>query len=54
MTIAEEMAARDAVLRLLNLSVDRAPLPFGQKGHNLRLESSQTERLDCSQPRLSN
>ena len=40
-TIAEEMAARDALRRLFKITESRAPLPFGQVGHKLQLADSE-------------
>jgi len=36
-TIAEEMAARDALRRLYQITERRAALPLGQAGHKLQL-----------------
>jgi len=40
-TIAEEMAARDALRRLFKITESRNPLPLGQVGHKLRLADSE-------------
>ena len=40
-TIAEEMAARDALRRLFKITESRTPLPFGQVGHKLNLAESE-------------
>jgi len=40
-TIAEEMAARDALRRLFKITESRAPLPFGQVVHKLQLADSE-------------
>jgi len=42
-TIAEEMAARDALRRFFNITDRRAPLPFGQVGHKLQLADSEQQ-----------
>jgi len=43
-TIAEEMAARDALRRLFRITESRASLPFGQVGHKLQLADSEQQR----------
>ncbi len=37
-TIAEEMAARDALSRVWGTTLGAAPLPFGEKGHRLQVD----------------
>jgi len=42
-TIAEEMAARDALRRLFKITERRDPLPFGLVGHKLKLADSEQQ-----------
>ena len=42
-TIAEEMAARDALRRLFKVTERRNPLPFGLVGHKLKLADSEQQ-----------
>lgn len=42
-TIAEEMAARDALRRLFKITEHRDPLPFGLVGHKLKLAESEQQ-----------
>jgi large subunit ribosomal protein L44 len=39
-SIGEEMAARDALRRLWNITESRAPLPLGRQGHSLQFAKS--------------
>ena len=38
MSIAEEMAARDALSKLMNIPLNAKPLQFGEKSENLNLD----------------
>jgi len=47
-TIAEEMAARDALRRLYKITERRDPLPFGQVGHKLQFVESEQQQKTAS------
>ena len=52
MTIAEEMAARDALRRIFHVTDDRPALPFGSKGRDLCLDTNtlNASLLDYAKP----
>ncbi|KAL4229295.1 39S ribosomal protein L44 [Mactra antiquata] len=51
-SIAEDMAAREAIKKLLNMTDNRSPLELGDKAKNLELDFNKTNRsvseLNCS------
>lgn len=45
-TIAEEMAAKDALYQIFEITNNSAPLPFGPRGRFLRLDVKNKELVD--------